>query len=311
MIRLDKIKFVVPATAVDGYIDNPCVEATTKDGEAIRYKFSSSHPLLHIIVTPKEYKASIEFSGKILGERYPELINRDTFQECIDRINRIGVLHLDPDPIIEGGEVIQCDVTADIELSDYSNLKTFILQYLNSPKWAVRQYSGGIGIEKNVKTSKYRRRLTIYDKEAEMKLKQNSDFVAMLENRDEVEAYFQNKTRLELNLTSMQAIRDTLNVSSTSITKVLEATSNPIRDIFNEAVCLPSDEKQVTNMRDFERMIVLQHFNFDIPKIKESIRGFYKDGNGLNKVIKVYRELAQTLRPADYGWLDALLEQAA
>lgn len=311
MIRFDKIKFLVPATAVDGYLNNPSVEATTKDGEAIRYKFCSSNPLLYVIVTPKEYKASIEFSGKILGERYPELINRNTFRECIDRINRYGVLHLDPDPIIEGGEVIQCDVTADIELPDYSNLKTFILQYLNSPKWAVRQYSGGVGIEKNVKTSKYRRRLTIYDKGAEMKLKNNADFVAMLENRDEVETYFQNKTRLELNLTSKRAIRDSLNISSTSIKKVLEATSNPIRDIFLEAVRLPSDEKQVTNMRDFERLIVLQHFNYEIPKIKDSIRRFYKDGNGLNKVIKVYRELAQALRPADFGWLDALLDQVA
>lgn len=311
MIKFDKLKIIAPISAIEGYKDNPRIETTIQGGEVIRYKFNHNHPLLHVIATPKEDKVSIEFTGKILGERYPSLINQETIRECFDRICNVVPFNLDTDCILQNGEVIQCDVTCDLGFSNLNQLREVIYSHLNYPKWAVQQYHGGIVIAKTVKTSKYKRRLSIYDKGAEMRLKNNTDYIALLDNSDEIESFFQDKIRFELNLTSKQAIRDALNVVNNDIMTVLQSTVNPIRSAVFEAINIPTMERQVNTLRDFERLIVLEHFNFELPKLKDSIRKFYKDANGLNKTIKSYRELSLLRTNADYGWLERLLDQAA
>lgn len=311
MIKFDKLKIVAPISAIEGYKDNPLLETTIQGGEVIRYKFNHNHPLLHVIATPKENNVSIEFTGKILGEHYPSLINKETIRECFDRIGNIVPFSLNSDYILQSGAVIHCDVTCDLGFSNLNQLREVIYSHLNSPKWAVQQYHGGIVVAKTVKTSKYKRRLSIYDKGAEMRLKNNTDYIAQLENSDEIESYFQDKIRFELNLTSKQAIRDALNVVNNDIMTVLQSTVNPIRSAVFEAINIPTEERQVNSLRDFERLIVLEHFNFELPKLKDSIRKFYKDANGLNKTIKSYRELSLLHPNADYSWLERLLDQAA
>lgn len=109
----------------------------------------------------------------------------------------------------------------------------------------------------------------------------------------------------------MQAIRDALNIESPSVQSVLNASNNPIREAIVSAVKMSTEEKEVKTLRDFERCAVLEKFGYDIPKIREAISRFYDNRNSVNKTIAVYRDLAQTLRPADYGWLYNLLDQAA
>lgn len=311
MNRFDKIKIIAPISAISGYEANPHFEATSKGGEILRYKFNYNRPSLHVIVTPAEFKVSIEFSGKILGEKYPHLISAETISECIDRINSLGLFSLNPQRIIDEGVVGQCDVTVDIDNIDSERLSHFILSHISSPKWTVETYRGGIVIRKTVKTSKYQRRLTVYNKEAEMQKQSNLDFLCELENSQEVVDYFKDKTRLELNLNSMQAIRDALNIESPSVQSVLNASNNPIREAIVSAVKMSTEAKEVKTLRDFERCAVLEKFGYDIPKIREAISRFYDNRNSVNKTIAVYRDLAQTLRPADYGWLYNLLDQAA
>lgn len=311
MIRFDKIKIIAPITAISGYENNPCFEETSKDNEIRRYKFSQNQPSLHVIVTPSEFKVSIEFSGKILGERYPDLINKENISLCLDRINEMGLFNLDTAQIIEEGVVGQCDITTDIEGIDADRLSHFLLSHIASPKWAIETYGGGIVIRKTVKTSKYQRRLTIYNKEAEMQKQSNLDFLSQLENSQAVVEYFKNKTRLELNLNSMQAIRDALGIESNSIQSVLHAECNPIRDVVHSSVKLSAEEKEVTLLRDFERCAVLEKYNFDISLIRANISRFFSNPNSVNKALAVYRKLAQALRPADFTWLDNILDQAA
>ena len=311
MIRLDKIKIIAPITAIRGYENNSCFEETSKDNEIRRYKFSTNRPFLHVIVTPSEFKVSVEFSGKILGERYPELISKDTFTTCLDRINNMGLFNLNAAQILMEGVVGQCDITADIEVIDADKLSHFLLSHIASPKWTVETYGGGIVIRKTVKTTKYQRRLTIYNKEAEMQKQSNLDFLSQLDNSQAVVDYFKNKTRLELNLNSMQAIRDALGIESNSIRSVLQAECNPIRDVVHSSVKLSTDEKEVKSLRDFERCAVLEKYNFDLSLIRANISRFFSNPNSVNKALAVYRNLAQALRPADFGWLDSLRDQVA
>lgn len=311
MIRLDKIKIIAPITAISGYADNPCFEETSKDNEIQRYKFSSNQPSLHAIVTPSEFKVSIEFSGKILGECYPDLINKENISLCLARINEMGLFNLNTPQIIEEGVVGQCDITKDIEGIDADKLSQFLLSHIASPKWTIETYGGGIVIRKTVKTSKYQRRLTIYNKEAEMQKQSNLDFLSQLENSQRVIDYFKGKTRLELNLNSMRAIRDALGIETCSIRSVLQAECNPIREVVHSSVKLSAEEKEVKSLRDFERCAVLEKYDFDISLIRANISRFFSNPNSVNKALAVYRKLAQALRPADFSWLDSILDQAA
>lgn len=186
-----------------------------------------------------------------------------------------------------------------------------MLAHISAPKWTVETYRGGIVIRKTVKTTKYQRRLTVYDKEAEMQKQSNLDFLCELENSQKVVDYFKNKTRIELNLNSMQAIRDALNIESTSVRSVLNASVNPIRESVLSAVKMSTEEKEVKTLHDFERCAVLEKYDFDIPKIREAISRFYDNRNSVNKTIAVYRALAQSLKPADSDWLYNILDQVA
>lgn len=311
MIRFDKFKIIAPMNAIDGYKDNPCFETTIKGDEILRYKFNYNRPSLHVIVSPSEFKVSVEFSGKILGENYPHLINIDTITECIARINALGLFRLDPNLIIDEGIVGQCDVTCDLDGIETDKLVEVLRNHLSSPKWIIETYGGGIVIRKTVKTTKYQRRLSVYNKEAEMQKQSNLDFLGELENRKEIVDYFEGKTRLELNLNSMQAIRDALGIESNSVRSVLTATSNPIRETFLASIKLSDTEKEVKTLKDFERSIVLEQFDYDLNIIRDRISKFFKNRNGVNKVIAVYRELAQTIQPTDYSWLYGILDQAA
>ncbi|MCM1220918.1 MAG: hypothetical protein NC548_41175 [Lachnospiraceae bacterium] len=283
-----------------------------KGGEIIRYKYKHSCPSLYIIVTPSESKVSIEFSGKILGDKYPNLINKETISECIDRINTLGTFSLDKHQVIDEGIVGQCDVTVDIDGLDVDRFTQFIHTHLSTKKWAVgTYYGGGITIHKTVSTSRYQRRLTVYNKEAEMQKQSNLDFLSQIENNQAVTDYFKGKTRFEFNIKSMEAIRDELNIESNSVRCVLNATSNPIRKAVLSAIKLAAEEKQVKTLRDFERCAVLEKYDFDISKIREAISPFYDNRNSVNKTIAVYRDLAQGLRPVDYDWLYNILNQVA
>ena len=309
MTRFDKMKLLAPIEAIDGYQQNPVFEKTTKNGEVIRYKFSHEQLDLHIIVTPKESKFSMEFTGKLLRENYPLLITRDTINECLERIIDMGICRLEIDKILDMAEVCQCDITRDIDFCDDSKLRAVVSSYINSSKWIVKKFAGGFTIEKTVKTPKYRRRLSIYNKEAEMRKKANQYFLSHLKNQDEVIKYFHGKTRLELNLTSMKAIRDCLHIGDTKLMTVLNSVSNPIRDVFLDSVKLPPEEKVVTSLRDFERIIVLQHFGNDLSILREKILPFYKRSTSANKVISEYRKLIDAEQSRDFIWVYELLTQ--
>ena len=144
-----------------------------------------------------------------------------------------------------------------------------------------------------------------------MQKQSNLDFLSQLENSQAVVDYFKNRTRLELNLNSMQAIRDALGIESNSIQSVLQAEGNPIREVVHSSVKLSTEEKEVKLLRDFERCAILEKYNFDISLIRANISRFFSNPNSVNKALAVYRKLAQSLRPADFTWLDSILDQAA
>ena len=142
-----------------------------------------------------------------------------------------------------------------------------------------------------------------------MSKKANQDFLSHIKNQEEVIKYFQGKTRLELNLTSMKAIRDCLHIGNTKLMTVLNSTSNPIQEVFLDSVKLSPGEKDITSLRDFERIIVLQHFGNDLSILRGKISPFYQRSTSVNKVLSEYRKLKDLEQSRNFKWVYDILSQ--
>ena len=82
MITLDRIKIVVPSKyfSITNY---GLFESKMKNGILTTMSYTQKSPfLLYVKVDYEHHEAVIEFTGKILMDSYPELINRDNIAKC-------------------------------------------------------------------------------------------------------------------------------------------------------------------------------------------------------------------------------------
>lgn len=110
MVKLDKLTLSVPCNLIEDY----------------RRAYNSKNTRLpyHLIIAYcngfRNY--IIEFSAKILGDRYPELINSDNVRDCLNKINELGVCNLNVEGILREAKVIGADFTKDILFEDIPNV---------------------------------------------------------------------------------------------------------------------------------------------------------------------------------------------
>ena len=72
-------------------------------------------------------------------------------------------------------------------------------------------------LENSADTPRHRKRLTIYNKEQELKLVGNKDFLNLLSNRKVLLNYFKSKIRFEFNINTKTQIRTFLKISTNSL----------------------------------------------------------------------------------------------
>ena len=97
MITFDKLKIVTNIKDITD-IDTTEFVTQTKDGEILYYKYKQDTPFcLMIQVDFSNQELVIEFTGKILKEDYPQLINRNNIVKCFETINGIGICKIDHD----------------------------------------------------------------------------------------------------------------------------------------------------------------------------------------------------------------------
>ena len=98
---LDSIAIFDPGKFTSKYEENVLVSLTM----TMKMPF-----FLSVEVNYKKKELKIEFTGKILGEKYPELICINTIEECFNRINALGFCKLDLVKMMNA-TVMKCDVT--------------------------------------------------------------------------------------------------------------------------------------------------------------------------------------------------------
>ena len=87
------------------------------------YIYKQKNPFSLLIMLDYQSKALVlEFTGKILQDKYPQLLNRETILYALENINKLNVCTLDTEAILSDAEVVKCDVTTDVVVHDHIEL---------------------------------------------------------------------------------------------------------------------------------------------------------------------------------------------
>lgn len=303
MIKLDKIKFTTPLYNVE-LLESEKWQTVMQNGEVISMKFKQERPCLIIIeVHFNVNEVTMEFTGKILKDDYPLLINKYTIRKCLNAINELGICKMKVESILYDSKVLKCDVTYDVHGIALGVVKNYISTHLvNHRKWNVRWFpkNNNFVIEKAVSTQRLKRKMTIYDKGVEMSRRTNADFLNWVENPNKILDYYADCVRFELSLVSCEAIRKILGIEECDIISVLNATENPIYDFFNNVTCEDSTTLPAINsMRMYDKLNTLIVNDWNLKAIEEKIRQLYPKSYH-SDYLDDYRKLLEAHLQAQY-----------
>ena len=291
MILFDKFKLICSLDIVEN-INEQEFQTIAKGGCVTSYKYQQDQPFYLLIRKDFLHNESvIEFTGKVLLDRYPELINRDNIRYCIEQINALGICEIDTDRLLLTANVVKCDVTKDVTSAEIKEIISQTKQNLtNYDKWEVEKYSNGICLHNKVTTNRYKKRICIYDKAKELIQQSNALFLQSLNQSQTLLEYFKDKVRFELNIGTMVQVRKLLKVVDNSLNNVLASTANPILSIIDEAILLNSNNRKATTFKDYVYGLILADNHNDLAELEAKVRALSPKGTSIKRKMKPYRE---------------------
>ena len=291
MIKFDRLKLVCSLDVVEN-VNEHVFQTIVRDGQLTSYKYQQDTPFfLQIRKDFINSECVIEFTGKILLDRYPELINRENIRYCIEQINLLGFCEIDTGRLLQTAKVAKCDVTKDVTSTEIKEIISHAKQNLsNYDKWEVEKYPNGICLRNKVTTDRYKKRIVIYDKGKELKQQTNAHFLQSLHQSQTLLDYFNDKVRFELNIGTMVQVRQLLKVSDNSLNKVLASTANPILSIIDEAIRHNSNNRQATTFKDYVYGLILADNHNDLSELEAKVRALTPKGTIIKRKMKPYKD---------------------
>lgn len=291
MLQFDRMKLICPLDVVEN-ISERDFQTIVRDGLLTSYKYHQDTPFYLLIRKDFIHNESvIEFTGKILSDRYPELINRDNIRYCIEQINRLGICEIDTERLLQTAKVAKCDVTKDVTSTEIKEIITQTKQNLtNYDKWEVEKYPNGICLRNKVTTDRYKKRVCIYDKGKELKQQTNSSFLLSLHQSQTLLDYFQDKVRFELNIGTMVQVKRLLKIGDNSLVEVLNSTANPLLSVIDEALKKYTDSRQHTDFKDYVNSLILADNHNDLAELEAKIRALTPKGTVIKRKMQPYRD---------------------
>lgn len=303
MNRFDKLSLLFPNSCIDmGSLDMTQFKEVRKQGNLLYLKYEQKQPyLLSIRIEFIQQRTTVvEFTGKILKDHYPSLINEGTITECLEEINKSGICILNIPQVLQQAEVMKCDVTLDVERrEDFAQTVACLKASIrNRNKWINKKYQNGIVIENTVACKRYKKRMVVYQKEKELELAGNKAFLNMLSNPQSLLAYFKDKMRIEINLMTKTQIRNMLQIQDTSLKSVLASSANPILNLIDEALeFVDTPAPRHSALRDMERTAVLKLCGWDVDVVEAKIRNLLSKNTRIKRTMKPYKRLAEQHEP--------------
>lgn len=300
MLRFDRVKIVTSSE----YLEVPKVSdfiviSNKKNGTEL-YKYNSRSPyFLAIMINPISLRASIEFTGKILLDKYPQLISIETIDECLNRINEEGICQLNVEKIIENSKVSKLDITIDLDIP-IEDLKNILSMAIKDPKkWIGKiRKRNGIDIAKDVKSNSTRKeRISFYNKGEELNRSTNIPFIQKLKDPLALLNYFEGKTRVEYNLTSGVMIKKILEIDSLELLDVFSSKTpvigKVVDTIFDRTLLDNLKEGKLgyllfDTIQDYYQYLLLEKFDDDEKAVEQVFRYFYSPtSNYRSKRVKI------------------------
>lgn len=300
MYGIDKLKLVMNLDDVI-VIQDDKFKKTIQGDELLSLYYHQDYPfMLKIWINYCKCESVVEFTGKVLLGQYHQLIRLSNIRTCIENINNLGIVNI---KLNMDSEVVVCDVANDVYVNDVGTLSTFIRGNLkNYNKYTPEVlYNGNLIIRNKAKTKQYRQELTIYDKNRNMSLADNSRFLR--------EYYgginpFMNMCRFEISLDSKKQIRSSLNINDTNLKSVLLAAQsiNPIYNFLDDILEDNFGISCVNELEEYRRLTVLQDNDFDIIKVYNKLKTFCSKKTKMSSVIKPYRKLLEKIETSSGGY---------
>ncbi len=280
----------------------------SRSGERIGIFYSSKDDInisynLYIAVSYVKQTLTLEFSSKILKEKYPDLISRDTIKECLTNINQLNICEIDVDSILLNGAITSVDVTYDANLILSDNLLDVLNSQVNNYrrfKWA-HYDKEGIAFTKDVKSKDCTETITLYNKEKEIYTSHNKDFLNSLSQPQAVMDYFKGKTRFEITLDTPKKIMKYLNLTDTKIFSVLNSNTNPILAQFDKVFGNSTANMPDTTFDDYENWamkIILERYNGDLKLLEQDVRSKFSSRSGATKRMKKFETVYHAMTSA-------------
>ena len=302
MVRFDRIKIVTDRRNRNFMNSNMSTEVY-KNGVKHDIRFKQIKPFnLYINESVIDEKCVIETSAKVLGDRYPELINAENIDYCFERINALGICRLDIKKVLSDSELISGDITEDIygiNVPDGLAVKT-CLKSLN--KFHVKKYSNcGFVVANTVKTQNRKIRLSIYDKYKELHKAGNSQFLDMLDDRFGVLVYFNGRSRIEANVRTVSQIKELLQIEDNSLMNALNSIANPLLTIFDTIFDIQNNPEPKTNdvqsllsyrkLSDLKNALLVNACDNDVAHIELVLRTYLSPNTNKGKYMAILKRL--------------------
>ena len=267
----------------------------SRSGEKIGIFYSSKDDInipynLYIAVSYIKQTLTLEFSSKILKEKYPDLISKDTIKECLTNINQLNICDIDVDSILSNGAITSVDVTYDANLILSDNLLDALNSQVNNYrrfKWA-HYDKEGIMFTKDVKSKDCTETITLYNKEKEICTSHNKD-------------YFKEKTRFEITLDTPKKIMKYLNLTDTKIFSVLNSDTKPILTQFDKVFGNSTANMPNITFNDYENWamkIILERYNGDLKLLEQDVRSKFNSRSGASKRMKKFETVYHAMTSA-------------
>lgn len=253
---------------------------------------------------------SIDLSSKLLPELYHNMININTIERYLDKINNSGSLSFNTDDIVNNSFVRTCDTTNNMKVSNVAAYVNSLMVYKFNSKYNFKYWiDQSVSFDRKVKTNKYREHLTVYNKLPELLTAKNKDFRTGIDINS-----FKNVIRFESKFAAFELMRKSFEVSDNSLLSILNSGAkvnynilNRITDIedidikiFNNYNTLIEMKKKLkhSTIRNLEGDLrILERCNNDM----DLVRQYFKTNSTANnsKYIKHFEELLKAMNDID------------
>jgi hypothetical protein len=296
MSCFDKLKIVTSINYIKE-IDETKFQSVSINERLQYHKYQQKIPSnLLIMVNYEKNELVIEFTSKILKDKFIHLINKDTIYECFHNINQLGICILDIENIINHSEVVKCDVTKDVIFHNVKELEKYVKSNLaNYDKWKCKPYRNGFVLKNVANTPHSKKRIVVYNKGKELKRAENKSFLDSLDNDNAIQ-YFDNKVRIETNINTKIQIRQFLDIQDNELMSVLNSNTNPILTILDEAIKETSANSHIDSLTDYKNELLLKECNYDLSQVEAIVRLYCSKNTSIKKTMQPYRELYHQLQ---------------